>query len=72
LNGCGVFSAKSQAAERTFNVLVEQDEDGFYVGSAVELPGCHTQAKSLDQLGRRVKEVIEGYLEVSSDQDEVK
>ena len=52
--------------ERVFNVLVEKDEDGYYVGSVVELPGCHTQAKTLDQLRNRIKEAIEGYLLVSS------
>jgi predicted RNase H-like HicB family nuclease len=56
---------KSQAVDRTFNVVVERDEDGYYVASVVELPGCHTQSKSLDQLNRRVREAIEGYLEVS-------
>jgi predicted RNase H-like HicB family nuclease len=55
-----------QLQERTFNVLVEKDEDGYYVGSVVELPGCHTQAKTLDQLRTRIKEAIEGYLLVSS------
>jgi len=53
-------------------VLVEQDEDGYYVGSVVELPGCHTQARSLDQLTLRIKEAIEGYLEVSSNEDKIR
>lgn len=56
---------KSQPPERTFNVVVERDEDDLYVASVVELPGCHTQSKSLDQLSHRVREAIEGYLEVS-------
>jgi len=47
--------------------LVEKDEDGYYVGSVVELPGCHTQAKSMDQLNKRMREAIEGYLRVSSE-----
>jgi predicted RNase H-like HicB family nuclease len=56
---------KAQTSEQTFNVVVERDEDGYYVASVVELPGCHTQSKSLDQLTRRIREAIEGYLEVS-------
>jgi predicted RNase H-like HicB family nuclease len=28
-----------------------------------ELPGCHTQAKTLDELTVRIKEAIEAYLE---------
>jgi predicted RNase H-like HicB family nuclease len=46
-----------------FGVLVEKDEDGYFVGSVPELPGCHTQAKTLDDLLRRIKEAIELYLE---------
>lgn len=44
---------------RTFNVVIERDEAGFYVASVPGLAGCHTQAKSLDTLMVRVKEVIE-------------
>jgi len=51
--------------EATFNVVVEKDEDGYYVASVVELPGCHTQAKKLDQLDLRTREAIEGYLMVT-------
>ena len=44
---------------REFNVVIEQDEDGYYVASVPALRGCHTQAKSLDVLMKRVREVIE-------------
>lgn len=46
-----------------FAVVVEKDEQGYYVASVPELPGCHTQAKTLDKLMVRVKEAIEAYLE---------
>ena len=46
-----------------FAVVIERDEDGFYVASIPELPGCHTQAKTLDELANRVKEAVELYLE---------
>jgi len=46
-----------------YAVIVERDEDGVYVASVPELPGCHTQAKTLDQLNKRVKEAISAYLE---------
>ncbi len=49
--------------QREFHVAIEKGEDGYYVASVVELPGCHTQAKSLDELDGRMKEVIELYLE---------
>jgi predicted RNase H-like HicB family nuclease len=41
-----------------FTVLVEQDEEGYFVATVPELRGCHTQAKSLDVLMRRVIEAI--------------
>jgi predicted RNase H-like HicB family nuclease len=46
-----------------FAVIVEKDEEGYYVASVPELPGCHTQAKTLDELMARVKEAITAYLE---------
>ena len=47
-----------------FDVVVEKDSDGFFVASVPALPGCHTQAKSLDELMSRIKEAIELCLEV--------
>jgi predicted RNase H-like HicB family nuclease len=46
-----------------FNVVIEQDEDGYFVASVPSLPGCHTQAKSLDQLMERIREAIELYVD---------
>lgn len=46
-----------------FHVIIEKDEDGYFVGDVPELPGCHTQAKSLDQLMKRMQEAIRIYLE---------
>ena len=51
---------------RSFNVVIEKDRDGFYVASVPELRGCHTQAKSLDVLLKRVREVVDLCLEVDS------
>ena len=50
-----------------FNVIIERDEDGYYVASVPSLRGCHTQAKSLDELMTRVREVIELCLEVGEE-----
>lgn len=53
--------------KKRFNIVIERDEDGYYVGSVPELPGCHTQAKSLDELTARMDEAIKLYLEVEKD-----
>lgn len=50
--------------KREYSIVIEQDEDGIYVASVPELEGCHTQAKTLDELRERVKEAVELYLEV--------
>jgi len=44
--------------KREFSVVIEKDEDGYYIGSVPELGGCHTQARSLDDLMERVREAI--------------
>jgi len=51
---------------RAFNVITERDSEGYYVTSVPELSGCHTQAKSLDTLIKRIREAIELCLEVQS------
>ena len=50
--------------KREFNVIIEKDEDGCFVASVPALRGCHTQAKSLDVLMKRIQEAIELCLEV--------
>jgi predicted RNase H-like HicB family nuclease len=52
--------------QREYTVIVERDEEGYYVGTVPGLPGCHTQARSLDQLMRRMREAIELCLEVQT------
>jgi predicted RNase H-like HicB family nuclease len=54
---------------KDFNVIIERDSEGYYVGSVPSLKGCHTQAKSLDELMERIKEVIELCLEEESEDE---
>ena len=55
---------------REFDVVIERDSDGYYVASVPALRGCHTQARSLDELMERVKEAIELCLEVRGEEVE--
>jgi len=48
---------------RKFTVVIERDEDGYYVGTVPTLRGCHTQAKTLDTLMKRMREAVELCLE---------
>ena len=49
---------------RQFDVVIERDSQGYYVASVPQLPGCHTQAQSLDDVTQRIREAIELCLEV--------
>ncbi|MHB9100899.1 MAG: type II toxin-antitoxin system HicB family antitoxin [Sulfuricella sp.] len=53
-----------------FDVVVEKDSAGYFVASVPVLPGCHTQAKSLDDLMERIREAIELCLEVQEEMPE--
>lgn len=47
-----------------YTIIVEKGEDGYLIADVVELPGCHTQAKTYDELLKRTKEVISVYLKL--------
>ena len=54
---------------KKFTVIIEKDEDGWYISQVVELPGCHTQGKTIDQLVERTKEAISLYLKSTKDKE---
>ena len=47
---------------KKYTIVIEKDEDGWLISDVVGLPGCHTQAKTMDQLLSRTKEAIQAYL----------
>ena len=51
---------------REFSVVIERDGDGFFIASVPSLRGCHTQAKSLNLLMKRIQEAIPLCLEVET------
>ena len=53
---------------REFTVVIERDEEDYLVGSVPSLKGCHTQAKSMDELLERMKEAIQLCLEVQGEE----
>jgi predicted RNase H-like HicB family nuclease len=52
--------------KRQFDVVIEKDSDGYLVAWVPALPGCHTQARSHDQLTKRIREAIELCLVITS------
>ena len=55
---------------KEFNVVVERDADGLLVASVPALPGCHTQARTREELMVRVQEAIELHLEEKGEEAE--
>ena len=53
--------------KKKYTMIIERDEEGWLVSEVVELPGCHTQAKNMDQLLNRTKEAIRAYLQTDED-----
>jgi predicted RNase H-like HicB family nuclease len=51
---------------REFFVMIEQDEEGYYVGEVPQLAGCYSQARSLDELIENMREVIQLCLEAET------
>ena len=52
-----------------YTIVIEKDEEGYFVGHAPALPGCHTQAGSIDQLMERMAEAITLWLEVEKENE---
>jgi predicted RNase H-like HicB family nuclease len=50
-----------------YYVVIERDEDGFYIGEVPQLPACYSQGKTLDELLSNIKEAIELCLEETTD-----
>lgn len=61
----GKSAGKITLTERSFDVVIERDAEGYLVASVPALLGCHTQAKSFDKLQERIREAIELCLEDS-------
>jgi len=48
---------------RDFYVVIERDEDGLFVGEVPQLRACYSQGRTLDELMKNIREVIELCLE---------
>jgi len=49
--------------QRDFYVIIERDEDGFFVGEVPSLKACYAQGKTIDEMLKNIKEVIDLCLE---------
>jgi predicted RNase H-like HicB family nuclease len=61
---------QNEKMEQLFTAHIEKDTDtGYYIGVIPNVPGAHTQAKTLDELSVRLKEVLELCFETMSDEE---
>jgi|SRR5215831_13981246 len=58
------WKARTHPVPRQFDVVIERDSEGYYVASVPQMPACHTQARSLDEVTERIREAIELCLEL--------
>lgn len=45
--------------KKQFKVIIEQGEDGYFIATVPALPGCYTQGKTMKELTKNVKDVIQ-------------
>lgn len=53
-----------------FRVLLEQDEDGYFVAQVPEMPGCISQGKTREEALKNIRDAIQGYLDSLKKHDE--
>ena len=53
-----------------YRVLIEQDEDGFFVVEVPALPGCISQGDTREDALVNIREAIAGYLESLNEHQE--
>ena len=53
--------------QQEFYVIIERDEDGYYVGEVPYLKACYSQGETIDELMKNMKEVIKLCLEEASE-----
>lgn len=47
-----------ESRSREFFVVIERDEDGFFVGEVPQLRACYSQGRTLDELLLNMREAI--------------
>ena len=48
-------------------VVIEQDETGYYVAEVPALPGCVSQGQTMTEAKANIKEAIKGWLTVMNE-----
>ncbi|MDD5163044.1 MAG: type II toxin-antitoxin system HicB family antitoxin [Candidatus ainarchaeum sp.] len=54
---------------KTFDVIIERDEDGWFIADVPALHACHTQGKTKKEVLANIKEAIELCLEIEEERE---
>ena len=57
--------------KREYYVLIEKDEDGLFVGEVPQLRACYTQGRTIDELIKNIREVIELCVEEQLNKEDI-
>ncbi|MBI2018216.1 type II toxin-antitoxin system HicB family antitoxin [Candidatus Daviesbacteria bacterium] len=58
---------KIKTTTYNFPVIIEKDEDGFFVADCPEIQGCHTQGKTLEEAITNIRDAIKLNLKISKE-----
>lgn len=50
-----------------FKIIIEQDEDSYFIASVPSVPGCYSQGKTYEEALKNVKEALQLCLDVAKD-----
>lgn len=56
--------AQMKTTTYKFPVIIEKDEDGFFVADCPDLQGCHTQGKTLEEAITNIRDAIKLHLKI--------
>ena len=62
----------AQIKNKKLPIIIEKDEDGFYVVECPVFSGCFTQGKTIDEALINIREVIELCLEEKENRETLK
>ena len=66
------MAKKIKTTTYNFPVIIEKDEDGFFVADCPDLPGCHTQGKTLEEAITNIRDAIKLNLKILKEETNVK
>src|SRR3989344_156810 len=61
---------KIKTTTYTFPVIIEKDEDGFFVADCPDLQGCHTQGKTIEEAITNIRDAIKLHVKILKEENQ--